>query len=210
MIKNQNQMSIICKKQAKNIMLTLLLSQGTPMLLAGDEFFRTQKGNNNAYCQDTELSWIDWKLKSENSELYRFSKKLINFRLKHPAFMRPEFFLGGDLSYNSLPDITWFDETGKVPDWNKINHFLSFRLDGSKADIYSDIDDNDFYLMFNSATHDVTVTIPPSIGNKKWYRVIDTSIEAPYDFLSSGEEEFLSNQSRYILPARSCAVLLSK
>ena len=198
------------KKQAKNIMLTLLLSQGTPMLLAGDEFFRTQKGNNNAYCQDTELSWIDWKLKSENNGLFRFTRKLIDFRLKHPAFMRPEFFLGGDLSYNSLPDITWFDETGKVPDWSKINHFIAFRLDGSKADIFSDIDDNDFYLMFNSSTHDITVTIPPSIGNKKWYRVIDTSIEEPNDFLPSGEEEFLPNQSKYILPARSAAVFLSR
>ena len=180
------------------------------MLLAGDEFFRTQNGNNNAYCQDTELSWINWDLKNENNGIFRFTRKLAELRLKHPAFMRPEFFLGGDLSYNSLPDITWYDETGKIPDWSKINHFLSFRLDGSKADIYSDIDDNDFYLMFNSSNHDITVTIPPSMGSKKWYRVIDTSIEEPNDFLSNGEEEFLQNQTRYILPARSSAVLLSR
>ena len=147
---------------------------------------------------------------NEYNGLYRFTKNLINFRLKHPAFMRPEFFLGGDLSYNSLPDITWFDETGKVPNWTKINNFIAFRLDGSKADINSDIDDNDFYLMFNSSTHDVTVTIPPSIESKKWYRVIDTSLEEPYDFLSNGDEEILQNQVRYILPARACAVLLSR
>lgn len=198
-------------KQVKNLMMTLLLSQGTPMLLAGDEFFRTQGGNNNAYCQDVPLSWVNWDLKNENADLYRFVRKLIEFRRSHPAFMRPEFFSGNDLTtYNSLPDIVWCDENGNVPDWNKINHFIAFKLNGTQADVLADVDEYDFFLMFNSSQHDVTVVIPPATANKKWYRVIDTSFEAPYDFMSKGEEESLNNQTRYILPARSSAILISR
>ena len=197
-------------RQAKNLIFTLLLAQGTPMLLAGDEFRRTQGGNNNAYCQDNISSWVDWSLRNKYSELFRFTKKLILFRRKHHAFMRPEFFQGKDISFNSLPDITWFDESGLTPDWGRLNHFLAYRLDGSHAEIFADTDDNDFFIMFNSALQDKTVKIPlPPIG-KKWYRCIDTSIEAPEDFMSPGEEEILPVQNRYVLPARSCALLMSK
>lgn len=197
-------------KQVKNMMLTLLLSQGTPMVLAGDEFRRTQSGNNNAYCQDTDLSWINWELKDTYTHVYRFVKNLIRFRKEHPAFLRPEFFMGKDLSLNDLPDITWFDELGEIPDWSKNNHFLAFRLDGSRAEIHSDKDDNDFYLMLNSSTKDKTVKLPLAPEGKKWYRCIDTSMEAPNDITVPGEEEILPVQTRYVLPARSSAVLLSK
>jgi len=197
-------------RQIKNFLLTLLLSQGTPMLLAGDEFRHTQKGNNNAYCQDNELSWLDWSLKDKNSEIFRFTRKAIAFRLHHPAFRRPEFFMGQNLSYNSLLDITWFDETATVPDWTKQNRFLACRMDGSRAEIFNEIDDNDFYLMFNPSSIDITVKLPVASPEKKWYRAIDTSVPIPGDFLSAGEEEIVHPESVYILPAHSMAVLLSK
>ena len=197
-------------RQVKNFIFTLLLSQGTPMLLAGDEFRRTQGGNNNAYCQDNESTWIDWNLRNKYQDIFRFTKKLILFRRKHHAFMRPEFFQGKDISFNSLPDITWFDESGVPPDWGRINHFLAYRLDGSHAEIFADTDDNDFFIMFNSSVKDKTVKIPLPPAGKKWYRGIDTSVDAPDDFMSPGEEEILPVQNRYILPARSCALLLSK
>ena len=197
-------------RQIKNIMLTLLLSQGTPMLLGGDEFRRTQLGNNNAYCQDSPMTWLNWQLKDKNAEIFRFVKHAIAFRLHHQAFRRPEFFQGQDHTYNTLPDIFWFGEDGKAADWSKVNHFIAFRLDGSHAEILADVDDNDFYLMFNTSIHDKSVKIPnPPIG-KKWYRCIDTSVPSPNDFLSPGEEEILNEKAIYVLPARSSAVLLSK
>jgi len=197
-------------RQIKNMLLFMAVSQGTPMILYGDEFRRTQNGNNNAYCQDSEQYFVNWTNRNLYSDIFRFTKKAISFRFHHPAFRRPEFFCGQDLSYNSLPDIAWFDANGNIPDWQKINHFLACRLDGSHAEILNDIDDNDFYLMFNTSEHDITVKIPPPRKGKKWYRVVDTFKPCPNDFLDAGEEEILQPQDIYILPFRSAAVLLSK
>ncbi|MGP1587083.1 MAG: glycogen debranching protein GlgX [Treponemataceae bacterium] len=197
-------------KQIKNILITLLLSQGTPMILAGDEFRKTQGGNNNAYCQDSPTSWIDWTYIEKNAEIFRFAKNLIKFRLHHPAFRRPEFFQGQDKYYNSLPDICWFGEDGKPVDWSKANHFVAFRLDGRHAEIFAEVDDNDFYLMFNSSNQDKSVKIPKAIDGKKWYRVIDTSVPYPEDFLAFGEEEIVNEKNVYVLPALSSAILLSR
>ena len=197
-------------RQVKNFFLTLLLSQGTPMLLGGDEIRRSQNGNNNAYCQDSELSWFKWDNLTKYNEIFVFVKKLIEFRRQHNAFLRPEFFQGKDKSENGMLDVNWFDEDGLTPDWEKQNHFLAIRLDGSKLEILADTDDNDFYIMFNSSSRDKTVKLPHAPAGKKWYRCIDTSIDAPNDFLESGCEELLPVQTRYVLPARSSAVLLSR
>ena len=197
-------------RQIKNIILSLLLSQGTPMLLAGDEFRRTQKGNNNAYCQDNDISWIDWSLQSRYSDVFRFVKKAIAFRKRHPAFRRTEFFAGTDHSFNDVPDISWFDQTGRMPDWSKLNHFLAFRLDGSHTEIMSDMDDDDFFVMMNTSDKDTTVKLPPPRGGARWYRCIDTSIACPGDILDAGNEEALSAQQAYVLPAKTMAVLMGK
>ncbi|MCM1322140.1 MAG: glycogen debranching protein GlgX [Bacteroides sp.] len=197
-------------RQIKNMMTSLILSQGTPMILGGDECRRTQMGNNNAYCQDTPISWFDWSLPEKNADLFRFVRLLIAFRRAHPAFRRPEFFEGQDHSFDMLPDIVWFDEKGGVPDWSLDNHFLAFCLDGNRAEIFADRDDNDFCMMFNSSNKDITVRIPPASRNKKWYRAVDTSIEPPNDMPPPGEEEILVRQTVYVLPAHSCALLMSK
>ncbi len=197
-------------QQIKNFLLTLFLSQGTPMLLAGDEFRNTQFGNNNSYCQDNETSWIDWSCKDRYSEIFLFTRKAIAFRANHPAFCRPEFFVGQDLSYNSLLDIAWFDEEGKIPDWTVPNRILACRLNGSKAEIFSDRDDNDFFLMLNPSDIDITVKLSPPSTGTKWYRACDTSFPTPKDFVSPGEEEIVSPESLYVLTAHSMVVLLSK
>jgi glycogen operon protein len=197
-------------RQIKNFMLSLLLSIGTPMLLAGDEMRRTQRGNNNAYCQDTPISWIDWTRKKTHQEIFRFTRCAIQFRDRHPAFRRPEFFTGQDNSYNAIPDITWFDHAGNPPDWSKINQFIAYRLDGDKSDILADRDENCFFIMFNSARTDITVKLCPSPRGRKWHRVIDTSYDSPHDFLPPGKEEVLDNQGTYILQSRSSAVLVSR
>src|SRR5207249_10364019 len=95
------------RRQARNLIATLLLSQGTPMLLAGDEFLRTQRGNNNAWCQDNEVSWIDWTLARSNADFLRFVKMLIAIRKRHPALRRRTFFRGAGYGAAMTPDVVW-------------------------------------------------------------------------------------------------------
>ncbi|MGL4981528.1 MAG: glycogen debranching protein GlgX [Treponemataceae bacterium] len=197
-------------RQIKNFILTLLLSQGTPMILGGDEFRRTQRGNNNAYCQDNEISHFDWTLLKKHKEIFEFTKKAILFRKNHPAFRRADFFIGKDLSSNSLLDITWYNELGQQPNWDLQNKFLSFRLDGSREEIIAEIDDNDFFIMMNASEKDITVKITNPRFGKKWYRCIDTSVEFPVDFLPEEKAEYVDTQNLYVVPSRSMAVLISK
>jgi len=198
------------ERQLRNFFATLLVSLGTPMILGGDEFARTQNGNNNAYCQDNEISWYDWSLLEKNSGLYRFVKEMIAFRLRHQGFMRPEFYTGKGGTYKAIPDITWFDEEGENIDWEEIGNYLALRLLGTKADTLADRDDNDFYIMFNSEPdlYNFKIAEPPL--KKKWYRVVDTGHTSPNDILSLGNEEALASQSSYPVKARSIVILISK
>ncbi len=198
------------ERQMKNYIATMMISLGTPMILGGDEIARTQNGNNNAYCQDNETSWYNWALLKTNADLYRFSKEMIAFRLRHQAFMRPEFYTGLDGSYNAIPDISWFDDEGNLPNWDKINLLLSLRLDGSKADILADRDDNDFFIMFNASTKMVPFKVYPSIDEKKWYSAIDTGLDSPNDIMPNGHEILLDPQDSYLVKAQSITVLLSR
>jgi glycogen operon protein len=198
------------ERQIKNFIATLMVSLGTPMLLGGDEFGRTQNGNNNAYCQDNEISWYDWTLLEKNEELYRFAKEMISFRLSHPGFMRPEFYTGRGGAYKAIPDISWFDEKGQIPDWDEIGYYLALRLLGSRADTLADKDDNDFYIMFNADIDLQTFILAEPPHKKHWYRVVDTGMPAPNEILSPGNEERLPCQRAYAVKARSIVILISK
>ncbi|MBI9099427.1 MAG: glycogen debranching protein GlgX [Spirochaetaceae bacterium] len=198
------------KRQVKNFHATLMLSLGTPMILGGDEILRTQGGNNNAYCQNNTVSWYDWNLKKENSENYTFLKKLIKFRQRHPAFHRPEFYLGKDSNFNNIPDITWYDRFGNIPDWEKIGHCLAYRLDGTEADIDSDKDDNDFYLMFNGSIKDHSFTICPPPEGTHWFMSINTALPEGEDIPLFGNEKMIDEQTIYTVKAKSVVVLISR
>jgi glycogen operon protein len=204
------QIERIRRIQIKNFLGTLFLSLGTPMMLGGDEFRRTQRGNNNAYCQDNEVSWYDWGLLRQHADIWRFTRLLIDFRRRHPALHRPEFFTGMDSDYNAIPDITWFDEAGGTPDWARPEGILAARLDGSKADILSDRDDNDFYLIFNATDKLVNFKVCPAPGGKHWYRAIDSAYESPLDILEHGAEEILIPQEEYVARPSSLAVFISR
>ncbi len=195
-------------RQQKNLLATLLLSLGTPMLLGGDEFGRTQGGNNNAYCQDNPVSWFDYRFADEYAGLLAFTTKLIAFRLSHPAFLRPEFYTGHDTDFNRMPDITWFSETGHVVDWARVGRTLSLRIDGSRAEIKADRDDNDFFLVLNGAAHRVNVVLCAPPAGKRWYRVIDTARSHPEDFLPAGADE--PDDSSYSCAGRSFVLFLSR
>ncbi|MDR2662325.1 MAG: glycogen debranching protein GlgX [Treponema sp.] len=194
----------------KNFIASMMISLGTPMLLGGDEMGRTQRGNNNAYCQDNDISWYDWSLLQKNAALYRFVKEITAFRLRHLGFMRPEFYTGRDGSYNAIPDIAWFDEAGGTPDWEQIGCCLAMRVDGSRADILADQDDNDFFIMFNSGSKKVTFSVCKALERKRWVRAVDTGLSPPEDILLPGTEKELAYSDRYTVQARSMVILISK
>jgi glycogen operon protein len=198
------------KRQMKNFMSTLLLSLGTPMVLGGDEFGRTQRGNNNAYCQNNEISWYDWSLMETNQDLYRFVTLLIQFRFTHHAFLRPEFYTGKDGNYNAMPDITWFDEKGRNPDWGLQKKLLALRIDGSEAPLEQDRDENDYYILFNASEKARIFVVAPPRADMYWHRLIDTSLPPPNDFsYPPGTEPRISPVSRYTVQSRSMVVLIS-
>ncbi len=192
----------------KNLLATLFLSLGTPMLLGGDEFMRTQKGNNNAYCQNNEISWYNWDFLRTNEEVFRFCSQIIAFRQQHPAFHRPEFFTGKDANYNAMPDITWFDQKGSPPDWGFLQHTLAMRIDGSKAEIQADRDDNDFFMMWNSSGTEVGFVVCPPTPGRKWRVAVDTSQVPPLDIPEKGKEPILLVPDRYLVNSRSMVLLI--
>jgi glycogen operon protein len=200
----------IRERQQKNFIATLMVSLGTPMILGGDEIARTQRGNNNAYCQDNELSWYDWSLLEINRGLFRFVREMIAFRLRHHGFMRPEFYTGRDGSYNAIPDITWFDEKGDPPDWEKSDGCLALRIDGSKAEILADRDDNDFFIMFNSEKDAEVFAVCEALEGKIWLRAVDTALPSPEDIRCPGDEAPLANADSYPVQGRSVVILISK
>ncbi|MBO4405093.1 MAG: glycogen debranching protein GlgX [Treponema sp.] len=190
-------------RQIRNFILTLLISQGTPMLLAGDEFRRGQQGNNNAYCQDNDMSWIDWSNADLNNQLVWFTKQAIELRKVHPVFRRENFFDG------SKNEIQWFDRDGTNPDWNKISHFLAFKICGSSFKKDDGTFDEDFYVAANTDRRDVMVNLPSLGDERKWHLVADTSDEKR-PLVERGKAELLRAQERYIVPAGSLIILMAK
>jgi glycogen operon protein len=135
---------------------------------------------------------------------------MIAFRLHHPGFMRPEFYTGRDGSYNAIPDISWFDEHGDNPNWDEICPCLALRMDGSKADILTDKDDNDFFIMFNGGEKTVDFKVCEPLDGKKWVRAVDTGLPSPHDILSPGQEEALDDPWVYKVREKSIVVLISR
>ncbi len=203
---DDQQIEAVRNRQIKNFFATLFLSLGTPMFLSGDEIRRTQMGNNNAYCQNNSISFCDYSNRTRHGDIYRFCQELIRFRLTHPAFLRPEFYNGGDNDYNAIPDITWYNENGKPVDWDRPEGVLALRIDGSKAETRADQDDYDFYMMFNATSESLLFAVVPITRGKQWCRVMDTSREPPDDFLDTKQMTPLS-ESVYTVASRSMVLL---
>ena len=168
-------------QQKKNLLTTLFLSQGMPMLLAGDEISRTQQGNNNAYCQDNEISWVNWK--EADQQLLEFTKKLIAIRKKHEAFSHRRWFQGQPIKGAGVEDIAWFlPEGNEMTEEHWRNDFaksLAIYLNGrgihpvnSKGE---QIKDDSFYIIFNAHHEALDYQLPASKYGKEWITVLDTS-----------------------------------
>jgi len=199
-------------RRIKNFLATLLLSQGVPMLLAGDEMRRTQGGNNNSYCQDNETSWIDWRLLEKNIELFEFTRNLIAFRKAHFAFRREIFLTGQDLNGDRMGDVEWFEPSGRPVRWARNRPVLALFLSGNREEIGGRCcDDDDFYLMLNSGRKRRTFKLPSLPSGKLWHRVMDTRLEGPQSMLTPDEKPVsLYDQWAYELEGQSCALLLAR
>ena len=181
-------------RQQRNLIATLLLSQGVPMLLAGDEIGRSQRGNNNAYCQDNELSWLDWELADTNRALLRFTRRMVSLRAEHPVFRRRDFFQGRPLHGSAIRDIVWLQPGGSEmteQEWKQDHaRALAVFLAG---DGLNDVDrrgrpvyDDSFLLMFNAHDDEVVFVVPPELVRSPGILLLDTSREddlreAPFD-----------------------------
>ena len=190
----------IRRKQIKNMAALLFLSQGVPMILAGDEIGRTQRGNNNGYCQDNDLSWIDWNLVQKNSGLLRFFKKLILFRKDHPALRRKTFF---EDDRSNETKIHWYNNLLNTPKWTEKRHCLAFHLLPAAGD-------TDIYVIANSGKKRKRFHLPYLGEEKRWYLVMDTNRSEPEDIFDKGHEIILVNQDNYLTEAYSTILLLGK
>jgi len=199
-------------RRIKNFLTTLLLSQGVPMLLAGDEMRRTQGGNNNSYCQDNPTSWVDWGLLAKNRDLFEFTRNLIAFRKAHFAFRREIFLTGQDLNGDRLGDVEWFEPSGRPTRWKWNRPVLALFLSGNRQEIGGrSCDDDDFYLMFNSGRRHRAFRLPSLPSGRLWHRVMDTEIEGPRSMPAQDEKpEALEDQWTYEMEGQACALLLAR
>jgi isoamylase len=172
-------------RQKRNFLTTLLLSQGVPMLLAGDEMGRTQQGNNNAYCQDNEISWVNWAIREDDTELLDYVRALIKLRAEHPVLRRRRFFRGQAIrgGRQRLGDIAWFTLAGEEmtgDDWDagfakSLTVFLNGRAISEPDRRGERIGDDSFLLLFNASEQDLVFTIPPRRYGQRWDKALDTA-----------------------------------
>jgi len=176
----------------KNFLLTLFISRGVPMLLGGDEFRRTQHGNNNAYCQDNEVSWFDWSLVEKHKEIHRFTRGMIAFRRAHSALRKEVFYTDAD--------IKWFAPNGATPDWmdQRQKSFACLILGQSEPDLF---------LMFNADSRSDDFSIPALPGSQIWRLAVDTARTAPDDLYQAGNEPSMQGQISFRVEPRSSAIL---
>ena len=199
------------RRLAKNHACLLLFSSGTPMILGGDEFLRTQGGNNNAYCQDNPISWFDWGEVNRNADMVDFFRKAIAFTKKYTILQRRKFFTGTDTDQdaNTVPDIQWFGEDLGPPRWDDPEgRVLCCLLDGSEEP--SDAGSYFLFLALNGDHRQREVRVPALPSGLRWRRAVDTSLPAGEDFTDDGAEPLADPADRYLVNPRTTVVLLGK
>jgi glycogen operon protein len=185
----------IRKRQIKNLLLTILISRGVPMLLGGDEFRRTQQGNNNAYCQDDATSWYDWSCVKQNREIHRFVRGMIAFRLAHPVLCKEQFYTDAE--------IQWFNPRGDSPNW-------ADPREKRLACLIWEAADRGMYVMFNAGTEATDFRLPPVPNLTSWDLAVDTSRDSLQDMFADGEELCLNNSQAYHVAPHTGAILICR
>ena len=197
------------RRQMKNAFTLLMVSRGIPMFLMGDEVARSQKGNNNTYCQDTELNWLDYGAREQHGDLYRFCQRMIEFRKAHPVLRdsyHPRFT---DYNKVGVPDMAWFStekfETGKPDERLTIAFFLGGAY--AKGGLAQD---NDIYVLMNMHWEDQTFDLPKLPFARKWHLAVDTAAASPDDIAEPGQEKLITQKDKITLKSRSVIVLIGK
>ncbi len=193
------------KKQIRNAFVTLFFSQGTPLLLAGDEFGNSQAGNNNAYCQDNEISWLDWSLSDINKDIFNYVKQMIRLRKEHPILHMGNELRSMDYISCGFPDLSFHGTKAWYPDYNHYSRILGVMLSGNYVKINRKENDNSFYLAFNMHWEKHGFDLPNPPEGKQWHVLLNTEAET-----NGTELQPLRNQRLYEAAARSVAVLISK
>ena len=196
-------------KQIKNAMTLLMVSQGVPMILSGDEMGNTQFGNNNAYCQDNEIGWLNWNNLEKNSDIHRFYKQMIAFRKAH-SVLRFEYHLGySDYLNTGYPDISWHGVKAWDPSSGYNNLTAAFMLNGQYAKCGNATDDF-IYVAMNMHWEMHGFELPVLPEGKHWYVFSNTDAPAPLDICEPGSEPIIENQHEILVGPRSIMVLVGK
>jgi isoamylase len=196
-------------RQQKNALTLLFVSQGVPMLWMGDEYGRSQRGNNNAYCQDEEWNWFDWFQADHSNELLNFTRNLIAFRKANPALRRTEFLTARDRIGSGYPDISWHGIQPWKPDWSAHSHSIAFMLCGRHGAAAGG-PSHFIYCVFNMYYKPLEFTLPVLPKGLQWYEAGDTAKPAPEDFRPPGEELFAPGLKVLTVQGRSTIILIGK
>ncbi|MEZ4869553.1 MAG: glycogen debranching protein GlgX [Caldilineaceae bacterium] len=197
------------RRQMKNALTMLLVSQGVPMLLMGDEVARTQYGNNNTYCHDNELNWFNWDEVSTNGELLRFCKQLIAFRKAHPVLRNRWHLSNRDLVGSGYADISWHGTQAWQADWSSESRTLAFLLCGKHAR-GGQVLDNYLYVVMNMHWESHWFDLPGLPDDRQWHVFANTGAPTPEDIWTPGSEPRLNDQGGLLLGDRSVVILVGK
>jgi isoamylase len=196
-------------RQMKNAAAMLMVSQGIPMILMGDEMARTQGGNNNAYCHDSELSWLDWGLLDKNAELLRFFKTCIAFRRAHPVLRSRTHFRNIDYVGSGYPDISWHGTRAWYADWSGTSRVIAFLLCGKHAKEGTATDDY-VYVAMNMYHDALEFEVPNLPSGLRWRVAVNSGAPAPDDCWELGREPLVSKTRAFMLGGRSVAILVGR
>jgi isoamylase len=197
------------QRQMKNAITALMVSQGVPMILMGDEVGHSKQGNNNSYCHDGALNWLDWTQQASNVDLFRFFRNCIAFRRAHPVLRNSAYLRNEDYVGSGYADITWHGTRAWEPDWSVGSRTLAFLLCGKHAKGGRDVDDY-IYIAMNMYWGDLDFELPPLPENLRWHVFADTSACPPGDICRPGNEPILVDQLHIQVCGRSCVVLVGK
>ena len=198
------------RKQLRNAFLMLFLSQGTPLLLAGDEFGNSQSGNNNAYCQDNEISWLNWNLLRPNRDLYAFVRQCIAFRKAHPIFHMEKELMAADYLACGHPDLSYHGSNAWRPEFESYSRQMGMLYCGCYGKKPDGSDDDFFFVIYNMHWEPHTFALPNLPKGGRWYLLADTEQKGQEGYFRLPEEQELEDQKTYLAAERSMAVLAGR